>query len=73
MSKKEAFKIVFDDLSSCRMFDGHYDAVNGKDAFMYGIGAVMAYIVWNVSPETYEQFDAEFIHNVMESKEKRGN
>lgn len=72
---EQAYKIVFEDMkkNSPSFFFGNYDARNGKDSFMYGVGTVMEFIAMRAdsSEETYEKFSDEFTKNMVES-EKRG-
>lgn len=69
MDKKDAFKIVLDDLMNCPMFCGKYDAVHGKDDFMYGISTVMEAIAVRIDDETYEKFSEMFLNNMCECQE----
>ena len=70
MTKEEAYGIVFNDLMKCNIFTGIYDARNGKRSFMYGIGMVMEYIAYNVSPDTYNEFSSYFTNNMIASEKK---
>lgn len=73
MTREEAYKIVFDDLTredGYPIFRGIYDAKNGKDSYMYGISHAMEYIALQVSEQTYESFGDMFLKNMIKSEEK---
>lgn len=72
LSKSEAYKVVFDDLTKCNMFKGIYDAKHGNPDFMYGILTIMENIALNISEDCYEKFTTEFTKNMTESKHKTG-
>jgi hypothetical protein len=52
------------------MFKGLYDAKNGSEVFMHGIGTVMEYVAYCVSEETADRFMETFIKNEIASEEK---
>ena len=68
MSKEEAYKIVYEDLKTHRLFRGIYDGRNGSKKFMYGISIVMECVAVGVSEETREEFNKEFIDNMIKSE-----
>ena len=68
MSKEEAYKIVFEDLKTHRLFRGIYDGRNGSKKFMHGISIVMECVAVGVSEETLEEFNKEFINNMIKSE-----
>ena len=70
MNKKEAFKIVFNELTKNNLFIGNYDARHGNNHFMYGIETVMDAIAANISDEFYDNFDDTFVKNMIKSEEK---
>jgi len=71
MNKKEAYKIVFDDLTRNPLFMGKYDAKNGNEDFMYSIATVMEIIAINSDDtELYEWFNDKFYQNIIDSKNK---
>jgi len=71
ISKKEAYKIVLEDLKRNRMFVGVYDARTQEAAnFMNGIWTLMETIAYRVSEETLENFDELFIKNIQESEKR---
>ena len=67
MTKKEAFKIVYDELTQCPMFCGKYDALHGSEDFMFGICTVMENIVINIDEDTYDEFSTLWVNNSLES------
>ena len=69
MDLKQAYQIVFDDLHENRMFQGHYDAVNGSPHFMAGIGTVMEVIAYRAYDDDFaEKVFNEFCDNMLRSK-----
>lgn len=70
MTKEEAYGIVFNDLVRCNLFTGIYDAKNGKRDFMFGIATIMEFIAYNVSPNTYNDFNSLFYKNMTTSEKK---
>ena len=70
MTKKEAFEIVFDELTRIDLFTGKYDAKHGDENLMYGISTVMEYIAYQIDEKVYQNFENEFIKNMIKSKNK---
>lgn len=71
MNKAEAYKIVFEDLSQCRMFRGHYDAKNGGRMYMNGILTVMEALAYRAGEAACaDAFVSLFIDNMIKSEEK---
>lgn len=69
MELKQAYRMVFNDLRECRMFQGHYDAINGNPHFMHGIETVMEVIANRAYNDDFaEQFAGVFTSNVEGSK-----
>ena len=66
MNKKEAYKIVFDDLTKYNLYNGICDAENGNKHFMYGIGCVMETISFNAG---IDNFGDIFYKNLIKSEE----
>ena len=65
-----AYRMVFHDLCQGRMFQGHYDAVNGNPHFMSGIETVMEVISNRAYGEDFaERFSNEFSDNMLRSRE----
>lgn len=70
MELKKAYQMVFNDLHECRMFQGHYDAVNGNSHFMSGIETVMEVIAYRAYDDDFaEEFSNEFTDNILRSRE----
>ena len=71
MNRKDAYRIVLDDLMSVNMFKGIYDAIydEGTNHFIYGIQTVIENIAYGVSEECYDEFSNMFLANVISSKE----
>lgn len=70
MELKQAYRMVFNDLRECRMFQGHYDAINGNPQFMHGIETVMEVIANRAYNDDFaENFAYEFANNVIRSRE----
>ena len=67
MNKKEAYKIVFNDLKNCNLFKGIYNAKNGNKHFMNGIGCVMENISYNAG---FDNFGNIFIENLIKSEKQ---
>ena len=69
MDLKQAYQMVFNDLRECRMFQGHYDAVNGGPHFMYGIETVMEVIAYRAYGDDFaEKVFNEFCDNMLRSR-----
>ena len=69
MDLQQAYQIVFDDLHENRMFQGHYDAVNGSPHFMAGIETVMEVIAYRAYDDDFaEKVFNEFYDNMLRSK-----
>ena len=69
MDLKQAYQMVFDDLHENRMFQGHYDVVNGSSHFMAGIETVMEVIAYRAYDDDFaEKFFNEFCNNISRSK-----
>lgn len=68
-SLKQAYQMVFDDLSQNCMFQGYYDAINGNPYFMTGVETVMEVIASRAYNEQYaENFADIFACNMAISK-----
>ena len=71
MDKSEAYKIVFDDLTSVDIFNGTYNAATDNDYhFMFGIKMVMDYIAYSISEECYNKFSNTFLANIVGGQEE---
>ena len=70
MDLKQAYQMVFNDLHKNRMFQGHYDAINGNPHFMSGISTVMEVIANRAYDDDFaEKFSNEFCDNMLRSRE----
>ena len=71
---EEAYRMVFEDMknNSPSFFFGNYDAKNGKESFMFGVGTVMEFIAMQAdsSEEMYENFSDEFTKNMIKSEKE---
>jgi len=68
--KRIAFEIVLDELLEINLFRGIYDAKNGKEEYMYGIGAVMECIAYKCNDEIGNAFSDMFVQNIATSIER---
>lgn len=67
---KQAYQMVFNDLMKCRLFEGHYDAVNSDGRFMAGIETAMEVIAERgYGSDFAEYFTEEFANNLRRSEE----
>lgn len=68
-ASRKAYKEVLADLQKVPLFQGHYDAKNGGESFMYGIHTVIEFIEdgagW--SPDK----DDGFIANMIASEDRK--
>ena len=71
MTNEEAYKVVFNDLLKCNIFNGIYDAKHGNEHFMYGICCVMEVIATKVSDECHIEFLNTFYQNMIMSESKK--
>ena len=72
MTKKEAFEIVFDELTKANMFRGKASEY-ANVYFMNGIGTVMEVIANNISEEKGRNFGEEFTKNLIQSRRHKHN
>lgn len=70
MNKKEAFKIVLNELKQNPLCNGIYDVRHGNEHFMYGVATIMEAIAARISDEEYEKFNDEFMKNMVISEER---
>ena len=70
MRKKKAYEIVYRDLMKVDLFRGHYDAKNGSETFVRGIGTVMENIALHVSEETANKYMQEFTNNIQDARKR---
>ena len=69
---REAYRIVLNDMlnSGVRVFVGNYDAKNGNEKFMTGIGTVMEWIAYKVSEDECNAFTDMFVANTIKCKKE---
>lgn len=68
MDAVESFEVVYEHLCKWPMFVGCYDAKNGNENFMYGIGTVMETIAQVAGKE--DSFNEMFFENMKKSQKK---
>lgn len=75
MDKKEAYKIVFEDImaTDIGLFKGRYDAANGMSEYMNGVWTVMEYIANHISEECCDEFNDMFAKNLVDCEERAKN
>ena len=71
MKRKEAFEIVFEELTKCNLFRGTYDAQNGNEHFMHGVGCVMESIAYGISDIVGDNFSDSFTANLIASEKNQ--
>ena len=69
-NEKEMLRNIIEEMRECGMFEGRYDAKNGKPEFMYGISTVMEYLAYRVSNEYGDEFSDTFMRNLIISEQK---
>lgn len=72
MNTKDAYRIVYNDIMNRGggLFQGVFDAKNGKKSFMYGISTVMEFIAYEVGEKELENFQDIFFENFQKSIDK---
>lgn len=68
--EKKTLKNIFDELCTCSLYMGTYDARHGNDHFMYGINSVMSTLASMISEEEEHNFNKTFFENMIYSEEK---
>ena len=63
-------KILSDTMEGCAVFRGEYDAKNGKEDFMYGVGSLLEYLAYSVSNHFGKKVENKFIKNMIKSEKK---
>lgn len=66
-NEREALKKIVENMRECGLFVGKFDAKNGNINFMYGIETVMEYLANLISEEYHDEFEKEFITNLVKS------
>lgn len=70
--QKDLLKRILDSArEECPLFNGSYDAVNGSEDFMHGIGSVFEWLYYFVSPELSDQFLDEFEKGMAKSLDRK--
>ena len=69
-NEKEVLKGIIEEMREIGMFEGRYDAKNGKEDFMYGIEAVMECLAYMVSDEYGDSFSDTFVKNLIASEQE---
>lgn len=69
---QDAYRMVYNDMlnGGCEMLVGKYDATNGNEQYMFGVGMVMEWIAYKVSDEDGYAFEDLFIKNMVTSEQK---
>lgn len=71
MTREDMIKDLIEKMSEgSNLFIGKYDAKNGNEHFMHGIGTVMEYLAYEVSKEYGEDFSDMFTKNMIDSEHK---
>lgn len=70
--EKTTLKNIFEELKTCELLTGKYDAKNGNEHYMYGISAVMECLAYMIDEKYGDDFSKEFIENMLTSEEKAG-
>ena len=68
--RRKAYELVLADLREVPMFEGHFDAINGSEKFMYGVNTVMEFIAYQCSAKICDEFENIFLKNFQESLDK---
>lgn len=69
-NEKEILKGIIEEMRECNMFNGIYNAKNGKEDFMYGIETVMECLAYMVSDEYGDSFSDTFVKNLIASEQE---
>ena len=69
-NEKEMLKGIIEEIREISMFNGRYDAKNGKKDFMYGILSVMECLAYMVSDKYGDSFSDTFLQNLIDSEQK---
>lgn len=68
--ERRVLEKITNQLRTCDLFNGIYDAKNGGEQFMYGIEIVMENLAANISDEYFEEFCDTFTMNMLKSLKK---
>lgn len=69
-NEKETLKDIVEEIREISMFNGQYNAKNGKKDFMYGILSVMECLAYMVSDEYGDSFSDTFLQNLIDSEQE---
>ena len=69
-NEKEMLKGIIEEMREIGMFEGRYNAKNGKKDFMYGISTVMECLAYMVSDEYGDSFSDTFVKNLIASEQE---
>ena len=69
-NEKAVLKGIIEEIREISMFNGRYDAKNGKKDFMYGILSVMECLAYMVSDKYGDSFSDTFLQNLIDSEQK---
>lgn len=68
--EKATLKNIFEELKTCNLFVGKYDAKHGDKHFMYGVHSVMECLAYMIDEKYGDKFSHEFFENMLTSEEK---
>ena len=68
--EKQTVQKVLEHLMHHGIFNGRYDAINGNEHFMIGVGTVMECLAYLVSDNYGDYVSTTFAKNVVESQKK---
>ena len=68
--EKRVLEKITNQLRTCDLFNGIYDAKNGDVQFMYGIEIIMETLAVNISDDYFAEFCDTFAENMLKSLEK---
>lgn len=71
MVNTNTIKELIEEMSSCDLFIGKYDAKHGNEYYMYGVSAVMEYLAYRVSGEYGDEFSKMFTKNMLDSENEK--
>lgn len=69
-NEKEMLKGIIEEMREIGIFEGRYNARNGKEDFMYGVSTVMECLAYMVSDEYGDSFSDTFLQNLIDSEQK---
>ena len=70
--EKATLKNIFEELKTCELLTGKYDARNSNEHFMYGISTVMECLAYMIDEKYGDDFSHEFDKNMLTSEEEAG-